>query len=97
MNILKWLFKPSPNTLGRRGEDAVASKLSWAGIFGREGLTLQNVYLPTGNGKTVEIDLLYITVKGIFVIMRLDYLFIQSMWENRSEGPMASFLELSFL
>ena len=30
------------------------------------------------------------------MIMRLDYLFIQSMWGNRSEGPMASFLELLF-
>lgn len=73
MNLLKWLFKPSPDALGKRGEDAVASKLSWAGIFGREGLTLQNVYVPTGNGKTVEIDLLYITVKGIFVIESKNY------------------------
>ncbi len=73
MNLLKWLFKPSPEALGRRGEDAVASKLQWAGIFGREGHILQNVYVPAGKGKTVEIDLLYITVKGLFVIESKNY------------------------
>ena len=73
MNILKWLFKPSPEALGREGEDAVASKLHWAGIFGREGQILQNVYVPAGNGKTVEIDLLYLTSKGVFVLESKNY------------------------
>ena len=68
MSLLKWLFEPSPETLGREGESAVAAKLNWAGIFGREGQILKNAYIPAGNGKTVEIDLLYITVKGIFVL-----------------------------
>ena len=73
MNIIKWIFKPSPEALGRSGEDAVASKLQWADIFGRDGMILQNVYVPAGNGKTSEIDLLYITAKGILVIESKNY------------------------
>ena len=55
------------------GEKAVGSELSWANLRGAEGLTLFNVYVPMNNGKTTEIDLLYITKVGIFVIESKNY------------------------
>ena len=73
MGLFGWLFKPTPQELGKSGENTVASKLFWTDIFGKEGLTLQNLYIPEGNDKNVEIDLLYITVKGIFVIESKNY------------------------
>jgi len=42
-------------------------------LRGAEGLTLFNVYVPMNNGKTTEIDLLYITKVGIFVIESKNY------------------------
>jgi ssDNA-binding Zn-finger/Zn-ribbon topoisomerase 1 len=42
-------------------------------IFGRKGISLRNIYLPAENGKTSEIDLLYITQKGIFVFESKNY------------------------
>lgn len=58
---------------GEMGEKAVGSELSWANLRGAEGLTLFNVYVPMNNGKTTEIDLLYITKVGIFVIESKNY------------------------
>ncbi len=55
------------------GEKAVGSELSWANLRGAEGLTLFNVYVPMNIGKTTEIDLLYITKVGIFVIESKNY------------------------
>lgn len=52
---------------GAAGEDAVADKLAEKGWFRVRGLCLRNLYLPTPDG-TAEIDLLYLTRKGIFVI-----------------------------
>ena len=55
------------------GERAVGSELKWANKRGAEGLTLFNVYVPMNNGKTTEIDLLYITKVGIFVLESKNY------------------------
>lgn len=41
--------------------------------FGRKGKILRNVYLPKDNGETSEIDVLYITQKGIFVFESKNY------------------------
>lgn len=59
--------------LGKRGEDLTARKLAIVNMFGRNGVTLRNVYIPTDDGGTSEIDLLYITQKGIFVLESKNY------------------------
>ncbi|MBR3245188.1 MAG: NERD domain-containing protein [Parasporobacterium sp.] len=58
---------------GRRGEKLTARELKLVNFFGRDGRTLRNVYVPTSDGKTSEIDLLYITRKGIFVFESKNY------------------------
>lgn len=42
-------------------------------LFGRNGKVLRNVYVPKNNGETSEIDVLFITQKGIFVIESKNY------------------------
>lgn len=54
--------------LGRRGEQKTGRALDFTNKIGAKGQTLFNVYLPTTDGRTTEIDLLYITSVGIFVI-----------------------------
>lgn len=58
---------------GRRGEKLTARKLKLVKFLGRDGRILRNVYLPEENGNTTEIDLLYITRKGIFVFESKNY------------------------
>lgn len=72
MNWLRRLFF-SPRRQGRKGEDAAAGKLRWVKCFGYAGILLRNVYLPTSSGKTTEIDMLYVTRKGIFVLECKNY------------------------
>lgn len=66
-------FSPSPETIGSQGESLTAATLGWVNLFGKKGLLLQNVYVPKSNGELTEIDLLYITQKGIFVIESKNY------------------------
>lgn len=54
--------------IGRRGEKLTARELKLSNLFGRTGKILQNIYVPVDNGQTSEIDLVYITQKGIFVL-----------------------------
>lgn len=63
----------SPEFIGKVGENRIAQKLGWVSFCGREGKLLQNVYIPKDDGTTTEIDLLYITVKGLFVIESKNY------------------------
>ena len=63
----------SPESIGRQGENGISRKLAWSNFFGRKGLLLRNIYIPKQNGGTSEIDLLYITEKGIFVIESKNY------------------------
>ena len=72
MNWLRKLFF-SPKKAGNRGEDLSAEKLDWVKLFGYSGKMLRNVYLPTSDGKTTEIDILYVTRKGIFVLECKNY------------------------
>ena len=58
---------------GKRGEKLTERELKLVNLFGRKGLTLRNLYLPKGNGETSEIDLVYITAKGIFVFESKNY------------------------
>lgn len=76
MSILNDIAKrvlTTPENVGRIGENRTAEKLGWANLFGRKGKLLRNVYIPKDNGETTEIDLLYITHKGIFVIESKNY------------------------
>lgn len=59
--------------LGKRGEKLTERKLNLINLFGRKGKTLKNLYIPKENGETSEIDLVYITQKGIFVIESKNY------------------------
>lgn len=58
---------------GRRGEALTERELKIVKFFGRDGKILRNVYLPKDNGETSEIDVLYITKKGIFVFESKNY------------------------
>lgn len=58
---------------GKYGEKLTERELKWAQLFGRKGKTLRNVYLPTSDGGTSEIDVLFITQKGIFVFESKNY------------------------
>jgi hypothetical protein len=76
MSILRKLLRKAiatPNRTGQIGESRIAAKLSVTDFLGRPGQTLQNVYIPVRNNQTTEIDLLYITRKGIFVIESKNY------------------------
>ncbi|MCR5097842.1 MAG: NERD domain-containing protein [Lachnospiraceae bacterium] len=42
-------------------------------LFGRKGKVLRNVYLPKDNGETSEVDVIFITQKGIFVFESKNY------------------------
>lgn len=80
MGFLKGIFDDikmqitDPNGyLGKYGEDLTERQLNIVKLFGRSGVTLRNVYLPADKGETSEIDLLYITQKGIFVLESKNY------------------------
>lgn len=58
---------------GNWGEVLTAKELKYVQLFGRKGRILRNIYVPKDNGETSEIDLLYITQKGIFVFESKNY------------------------
>ncbi len=64
--LFNWLFNNS--TRGAMGEGKIQSSLELLDFFGYDGYCMRNVYLPRESGRTSEIDLLYVTRKGIFVI-----------------------------
>lgn len=59
--------------VGKHGEKLTERELKWVKLLGRKGKTLRNVYLPKENGETSEVDLIYITQKGIFVFESKNY------------------------
>lgn len=61
------------NWTGRHGEKLTERELKLVKLFGRKGRILRNVYVPKDNGETSEIDVLFITQKGIFVIESKNY------------------------
>ena len=58
---------------GRYGEKMTEWELNLVRLFGRKGYVLRNIYVPKNNGETSEIDVVFITQKGIFVIESKDY------------------------
>ena len=73
INDIKLQITDPNGYLGKHGEDLTEFKLDLVNAFGRKGISLRNIYLPAENGKTSEIDLLYITQKGIFVFESKNY------------------------
>lgn len=69
--ILDQIF--DENWKGKRGEELSARELKFTRFCGIEGEILRNVYIPKENGETSEIDLLFITNRGIFVIESKNY------------------------
>lgn len=59
--------------VGRHGEKLTERELNLVRLFGRKGRVLRNVYVPKDNGETSEIDVVFITQKGIFVIESKNY------------------------
>lgn len=59
--------------LGKYGEKLTERKLKFVQLFGRKGKVLRNVYLPKDNGETSEVDIIFITQKGIFVFESKNY------------------------
>ncbi len=70
MGVFKHFFN---GIKGKTGESKIAMKLDFIDFFGYDGKCLRNLYVPKEQGNTSEIDLLYITVKGIFVIESKNY------------------------
>ncbi len=63
----------TPERVGKYGEHLTESHLKLLNLFGMKGKALKNLYIPKDNGETSEIDLVYITTKGIFVIESKNY------------------------
>ncbi|SOB92627.1 nuclease-related domain-containing protein [Pseudobutyrivibrio ruminis] len=63
----------TPEAIGKRGENEIAKDLYSIYFWGYEGYCLKNIYVPREDGSTSEIDLLYITCKGFFVIESKNY------------------------
>lgn len=61
------------NWIGRRGEKLTERELNFVRLFGRSGKVLRNIYVPKKNNETSEIDVLFLTEKGIFVIESKNY------------------------
>ena len=59
--------------LGKHGEKLTERELKLVQLFGRKGKVLRNVYLPKDNGETSEVDVIFITQKGIFVFESKNY------------------------
>ena len=58
---------------GRHGEKLTAKQLKRLAFFMGEGKVLRNVYVPKEGGGTSEIDVLFITSRGVFVIESKNY------------------------
>lgn len=59
--------------VGKHGEKLTERELKFVQLFGRKGKILKNVYLPKENGETSEVDVIFITQKGIFVFESKNY------------------------
>ena len=59
--------------LGELGEDLTEHKLNLLKLFGNDGYIIRNVYIPKDNGETTEIDVIFVTKRGIFVIESKNY------------------------
>lgn len=68
------LFKSFKNRIkGTYGESKLEKSLDFLDFLGYNGYCLRNVYVPRKDGSTSEIDVVYITTKGLFVIESKNY------------------------
>lgn len=58
----------TPQRTGKLGEAKIALQLNLVSMFGKSGMVLRNIYVPIQNHQTSEIDLIFISQKGLFVI-----------------------------
>ena len=58
---------------GKYGEFLLKSELDMGRLTGKKGKILRNVYIPAEDGKTSEIDVLFITQKGLIVFESKNY------------------------
>ncbi len=61
------------NWLGRRGEKLIVRELRKLTKSGINGKILRNLYIPKENDETSEVDIVFITQKGVFVIESKNY------------------------
>ena len=59
--------------IGKKGEDYISDELSKLQKYGIDGSILKNIYIPKDNSDTTEIDVVFITTKGAFVIESKNY------------------------
>lgn len=67
------LSKFGAGLTGRYGERLTEMVLYSLKRSGKNGIVLHNIYVPKDNGETTEIDVAFITQKGIFVIESKNY------------------------
>lgn len=58
---------------GRLGEGLSEMELYRVNDTGRRGISIRNIYVPKSSGEITEVDLVYVTTKGIFVIESKNY------------------------
>ena len=58
---------------GAAGESRIARSLLWTRLFGRKGKVLRNIYIRKEDGTTTEIDVLFLSRKGLFVFESKNY------------------------
>ena len=71
--IIVAIYLKSPAVKGHGSEQAVARKLDLDSVVKQSGKTLTNIYIPKSSGDTAEIDVLYITRKGLLVLENKNY------------------------
>ncbi len=59
--------------VGKHGEKLTERELKFARLMGKKGIILRNIYLPKENDETSEVDVVYITQKGIIVFESKNY------------------------
>lgn len=72
MDIWKLILNNN-EVVGEIGEFYTGIGLTFANLFGYKGRSIKNLYLPKTNGNTTELDMIYITKKGIFVFESKNY------------------------
>ncbi|MBQ9980895.1 MAG: NERD domain-containing protein [Oscillospiraceae bacterium] len=71
--LIKNFFRPSSEELGKIGEVEIESKLRSLNFWGYKGRKLNDIYIPYKDDMLSQIDVLYITKKGLFVMESKNY------------------------
>ncbi|MBR5429591.1 MAG: NERD domain-containing protein [Firmicutes bacterium] len=70
---VKYAEKQSPKAKGAAGEQKIGHIIQKEIDRGLKGCILHNLYIPRADGSTTEIDVLLISVKGLFVFESKNY------------------------